>query len=439
MKAWEDLLSTLEIELGGQTVAKWLRPIKVVRFDAANLYLEATPFQRAWFEEQIRPRISTNFSNNNQRPIKIHWMVSETSQKQQIPEDHFQIAPDLIENEFRLENFIISGSNRMASDMAKDIAQSDKCLFNPIFFSGPAGCGKTHLLSGIANMLKERGLKVFFVSAKSFTEHVVQAIRLGHMLEFRKSYREIDALIVDDIHLLARRNATQEEFFHTFNTLHTQQRLIVLGANAAPGQLQDIEPRLISRFEWGITLHLDPPDSATLREILLRKAHLLDLNAPEELFDFLVDNFSNKPTASIEALHAIALRSPKNFDLNHIEHVVSDLLQKESTTLLTPDKIIEMTAQYFGIRQEDLTGSSQMREFAQPRQIAMFLCRSILQTPFQGIGRIFNRDHSTVMSSVKQVAKSLEDKNQKFAEPIQAISQALHLHKSGSSKRQSSN
>jgi chromosomal replication initiator protein len=428
MKAWEDLLSTLEVDLGPQTVAQWLRPIKVVRFDAANLFLEATPFQRAWFEEQIRPRISSGFTNNNQRPIKIHWIASDNSQKQQLSEKEFRITPDLIEKEYRIENFVF-GSNQMASEIAKEISQNDKHIFNPIFFSAPPGCGKTHLLSGIANALMERGKKIFYVNAESFTDHVVQAIRLGHMLEFRKSYREIDALIIDDIHLFARRNATQEEFFHTFNALHTQQRLIVIGSQESPSKLQDIEPRLISRFEWGITLQLEPQSPNTLKEILHNKAHLLNLNAPNELFDFLIRHFSSNPIASIEALHAIALRSPQNFDLGHLKHVLADLLQKESDTVLTFDKIIEQTALYFGIRKEDLTGASQMREYAKPRQIAMFLCRNILQTSFQGIGRIFNRDHSTVMSSIKQVKNAIESKDQKFAEPVQAISQALYLRK----------
>ena len=426
MKAWEDLLSTLEKDLGQQTVAQWLRPIKVVRFDAGNLYLEATPFQRSWFEQHIRQRISVSFLNNNQRPIKIHWISSENNQKQQPPEIDIQIVPDLIDKECRIENFIVSKSNQMTSEMAREICQSDQIIFNPIFISGSSGCGKTHLLSGIAHALLEKGKKVFFVNAQSFTEHFVQAIRLGHMLEFRKAYREIDVLIVDDAHLFARRNATQEEFFHTFNALHTQQRLIIISAEEKPGHLQDIEPRLISRFEWGITLNLELPDSTVLRQILQKKALVLDLKPPLNLFEFLLQRFSSNPAASIEALHAIALRSPKNFELSHIEHILSDLLRKESDAALTCDKIIEKTAHYFGIRAEDLTGLSQMRECAQPRQIAMFLCRNILRIPFQGIGRIFNRDHSTVMTSVKQVKSAIDDNEKKITEPLEAISRTLY-------------
>jgi chromosomal replication initiator protein len=426
MKAWENLLTALEIELGRETVVHWLRPIKVARFDAGNLYLEATPFQRAWFEEQIRPRVKANFTNNNQRPIKIHWIASEQPNDSPHPHSDFQITPDSIDKEMNIEHFIVSPLNRMAFEMAKEVSQSDQSAFNPIFISGPSGCGKTHLLSALAQALSERGKKVFFVNAKTFTEHVVQAIRLGRMLEFRKAYREIDALIIDDIHILARRTATQEEFFHTFNALHTEQRLIVISANVQASRLQDIEARLISRFEWGIALNLEPPDSSVLRQILMNQARYLHLSAPEDLFDFLLQRFCTKPIASIEALHAIALRSPRNFDLRHIEQVLSDLLQKESRSVLSFDQIIEETARYFAIRPQDLTGPSQMREYVQPRQIAMFFCRNVLKMPFQGIGRIFDRDHSTVMASVRQVKQSLENNDLKIIEPIQTISRVLH-------------
>jgi len=427
MKAWEDLLSALEVELGAETIQQWLRPIKVIRFDAANLYLEATPFQINWFEEQIRPRIGS-FSNNNQRPIKIHW-TSANNHSPKTVESEFCIVPDTTDPELRIENFIGSEPNRMAFEMAKELCQNDKCLFNPVFFSGPTGSGKTHLLTAIANALTAKGKNVFLVNAANFTEHVVQAIRLGRMLEFRKVYREIDVLIVDDIQLFARRSATQEEFFHTFNALHTQQKPIILGAQIIPSELQDIEPRLISRFEWGITLQLDPPSIEILREILIRKAHQLDLRPPEELFNYLLHHFSSQPAASIEALHAIALRCPHNLDIRHLENVLSDLLHKESAATVTADKIIDQTALFFGIRREDLTGSSQMREYAQPRQIAMFLCRNTLQLSFQEIGRIFDRDHSTVITSVRQIKNAIDNKDQKFLEPVLKISQDLRLGK----------
>jgi chromosomal replication initiator protein len=427
MKAWEDLLSSLEKEIGADTVNEWLRPMKVSRFDAGNLYLEATPFQISWFDEQIRPRIEGLFRSNNQRPIKIHWDAAKKTKKNTPRELAFQIAPDPIENEYSIESYQCDAANAMAYQIAIDLASGEKSGFNPVFISGPSGSGKTHLLMGVALALSKAGKKVFYVQAQSFTEHVVQAIRLGLMKDFRNAYREIDVLILDDIHLFARRSATQEEFFHTFNALHTLGRQMIISAQEPPNLLQDIEPRLISRFEWGIALKLDPPSSAQLHKILEHKAHLLDLDAPPELFEFLLSRFPSHPKASIEALHAIALRSPKNFNLANIERILSDLLEREKQALLTPDKIIKQTAIYFGIRVEDLTGNSQMREFAQPRQIAMFLCRKLLKMPFQGIGRLFDRDHSTVMTSIRQIEQA---SSTKFAAPIEAICKKLGKERS---------
>jgi chromosomal replication initiator protein len=424
MKAWEDLLSQLENELGVQIVTQWLRPIRVERFDAGNVYLEATPFQRSWFEEHV-PK--PNLKNNNQRPIKIHWISARSHQKNQLQTGDFQISSDPLEPGLCIENFIHSSANRMAAEMAREVCETDAFSFNPIYISGPSGSGKTHLLTGMALSLSKKGKKVFFINAETFTGHVVQAIRLGRMLEFRKAYRDIDCLIVDDVHLLARRAATQEEFFHTFNALHTMQRLIILSSSEPTSQLKEIEPRLISRFEWGITLNLTFPEPAALKEILEEKSRQLQLNVSSELLEFLIRRFSSKPTPSIEALHAIALRSPKNHNLNHIEKVLADLLEKESHSVLSFDKIIQQTAVYFGIRAEDITGSSQQREYTQPRQIAMFLCRDILGLPFQGIGRLFNRDHSTVMTSVKQIQKAIESNSRPIRDPLEGIVKKLAL------------
>jgi chromosomal replication initiator protein len=242
------------------------------------------------------------------------------------------------------------------------------------------------------------------------------------MQEFRKTYRDIDALIVDDVQQLARKNATQEEFFHTFNPLQTLGRQIILSADCSPSHLQEIEPRLISRFEWGIAIELSAPDANKKIRILEQKARQLELELPQEIFPFLAEKFPSSPKAPIEAIHSLALRTTKVRDLHHAEQLLADLLKKESAEALTTEKIIRQIGIYFGIRAEDLTGKSQMREFAQPRQIAMYFCRKLLQIPFQGIGRLFGRDHSTVMSSIKQVEKGIENREAPYAESIEAIS-----------------
>lgn len=260
---------------------------------------------------------------------------------------------------------------------------------------------------GAAIAMQKSGKRVFFVKAETFTGHVVQAIRLGQMQEFRKVYRDIDVLIIDDIHIFSRKNATQEEFFHTFNTLHTSGRLILISANVPPMQLSEIEPRLISRFEWGISLGLQKGE---MKAILEKKTALWKLPCNEELIPFLLDKFPRNP---ILALQALALRS-KGTHLTPLlaERLLKDLLAKEQENALTPEKIVKAIAAHYGITSEDLLGKSQMRECALPRFVAMYYCRERLKMPFQKIGELFGRDHSTVMSSVKQIQKAVEEKKE---------------------------
>ncbi len=420
MKAWEDLLSSLEAPLGRDAIVQWLRPIKVLRFDAANLYLEATPFQKAWFDEHAKALVGKSFANNNQRPIRIHWEESKNAKESNAAPSAWVLS-DPLEADYRFDSFLPSASNLMAYRMAEDLLRTLSSNFNPIVFSGPSGCGKTHLLMAIAHGAQLKGRKVFYVKANTFTEHVVQSIRRGSMQDFRQAYRNLDMLIVDDIHTFARKNTTQEEFFHTFNALHTAGLQIVLGSREAPGQLKDIESRLISRFEWGISIPMDAPDSSLLLQILELKAKTLHLEASPDLLFFLADRFKSCSKAPIQALHALALRSPKNLHPTHAEKVLSDLLAEQKSLLISPEKIIEQTSFYFGIRTEDLLGRSQTREFAQPRKLAMFLCRTALEMPFQAIGRLFERDHSTVMTSVRQIETASADANSLTAKALNEI------------------
>jgi chromosomal replication initiator protein len=422
MEPWNQLLAQLEDHLGKQTVDRWLRPLLLLRFDAANLYLQAqNTFQIDWFEEHIRPILQGQFLNNNQRPIRIHLSLASNivaaAAKQPLKKENvssFSIGPDPIDPEMSLENFIFSDQNKMAFQISSEIENSP---FNPIFLYGPKNSGKTHLLMGIALELKKKKKRVFFIRAEHFTEHVVQALRLGMMQEFRKIYREIDALIIDDIHIFSRKGATQEEFFHTFNALHTHLQTIVLSAHKAPSSMEDIEPRLISRFEWGLSLRLEPIDPKT---ILKKKAELWRLSVSPELLSFLSEQFPSSPLVALQAL-ALRAKEMKSLTPQLAETLLQDLLEKEAHNRWTADRIIKKTANYYGIRVEDVIGKSQTKEMAQPRQLAMYLCREKLKLPYQAIGKIFDRDHSTVMASVKQIEKAMEENHRDLTEAARSI------------------
>ena len=399
MLAWEKFISSLQKEFSSLTLDRWIRPLKIIRFDAANLFLEAPDVLHIeWFEEHIRPRLINRFRNNNLRPIRVHIAAPGLNPKTQKEKKNppFTLLPDRLEIEYTLEHFLPSPQNEVAYKLLSELVR-DRSFFNPIYLYGPKNSGKTHLLTASALRLKNQGKKVFFVRAESFTSHVVQAIRLGHMQQFRQVYREVDALLIDDIDIFARKDATQEEFFHTFNTLHTAGKQLILTASVPPLELKEIEPRLISRFEWGISIRIDKIPTEAL---LAKKASVWRLSYPPELIQFLSEKFPSNP---LLALQALSLRTKTTPTIESAQRLLQDLLSKETEHILTPDKIIRMVATHYGIKPEDLLGKSHERGIVRPRHVAIYLCREKLKLPLQQIGKIFGRDHSTIIASLKQI------------------------------------
>ena len=255
------------------------------------------------------------------------------------------------------------------------------------------------------------------------------------MQEFRKAYRGVDVLIIDDIEIVARKGATQEELFHTFNALHLEGKQIILSSSLAPQELRFIEPRLVSRFEWGIVVPLQMPTKEQLHTILQYKAEKLRFSLEEPVIHFLLETFGGNTKTLIRALDALVLRThlnqglgkpfPLPITLKMVQNMLKDLIQEEEKAVLTPGKIIRSVAEHYGIRMDDILSKSQARECALPRQIAMHLCRYQLNLPYMKIGDIFSRDHSTVMASVKQVQRGVDAKNHEITSPLNSILKLL--------------
>ncbi len=410
MKAWDTFVDALEKDLGKESTEKWLRTLRVIQYDACNLYLEAEDsFQAAWFEEHIRPH-AKKFVNSNQRQIKIHLTSKgrPEAKKPFLPLP-LSIVPDELHPHFTFSHFVETKENHIAFSLLSEIGSAGS--FNPLFLYGGKGVGKTHLLMAAARKLQEKNLRVFFVNAETFTDHVVAAIRLGKMEVFRNTYRHIDALCIDDVHILARKAATQEEFFHTFNTLHTLGKQILLTANVPASELSDIEPRLISRFEWGLSLHLIKPVQEDCRKVLDSKADLFQINLQEESIQFLLHSFPHLKDLA-HAVETIALKSRLSphlpLSLASIQEFLKNLIEKGQKEALSPARILKAVSDEFGLKVSDLQGKGQNREISVPRQIAMHLCRIHLKIPLMKIGELFERDHSTVMTAIRQAEKMRE-------------------------------
>lgn len=419
MKAWEIFLSEQEKELGEATVKKWLRSLRLVRFDAQNLYLEAKDsFQALWFEEHIRKKLDKSFVNNNFRKIKVHLSIGNPLEATPLPPRKkgeekkplpFTLNFDTLNPNYTFDQFYPSENNKVNLQ----ILLGEKS-FNPIYLCGPSGTGKTHLLMAFAAQEAKKGKQVSYVRTETFTQHVVSAIRASQMPYFRAAYRNIDVLILDNVEELAHKGATQEELFHTFNTLHLAGKQILLASSKTPGELQFIEPRLVSRFEWGIVLPLEKPSAQERLPILERHCQALSFPLHSKVKQFLIETFQSNTKALIQALEALILRTHVHHEakgipstsltLPLIKHTLTDLIEQEQAIKLSTEKIIHAVAEHYQINPHDLLGNSQAREICFPRQVAMFLCRQELKLPYKKIGDLFTRDHSTVMSSVRLIA-----------------------------------
>jgi len=334
---------------------------------------------------------------------------------------------------FSLDNFITTEDNILPVKILSRLGLENQPenTFNPIYLYGNGGVGKTHLLMAAAQHLRKQGIKALYARAETFTQHVVSAIRSGEMNTVRNGYRNCDTLIIDDVHVLSRKSTTQEEFFHTFNALHLAGKQMIFSSNCSPQELQFIEPRLVSRFEWGIVLPVGPLKVEGLAQMLKEKALLMNYHLPPRLVEFFLNTFKSGTKSLTRALQALVLRMHMDHGIRDVSShslsalqakaMLQDLVAEEMNFLLTPEKILQAVADHFGILPEDILSKAQSRDCVLPRQIAMYFCRSELKMTFQKAAELFHRDHSTVMTSVKLIERSLKSSEHEIIPVVAAI------------------
>ncbi|MER5521845.1 chromosomal replication initiator protein DnaA [Streptomyces sp. NPDC002763] len=312
---------------------------------------------------------------------------------------------------YLFDTFVIGASNRFAHAAAVAVAEAPAKAYNPLFIYGESGLGKTHLLHAIGHYARSLypGTRVRYVSSEEFTNEFINSIRDGKGDSFRKRYREMDILLVDDIQFLADKESTQEEFFHTFNTLHNANKQIVLSSDRPPKQLVTLEDRLRNRFEWGLITDVQPPELETRIAILRKKAVQEQLNAPPEVLEFIASRISRnirELEGALIRVTAFASLNRQPVDLGLTEIVLKDLIPggQDSTPEISATAIMAATADYFGLTVDDLCGSSRGRQLVTARQIAMYLCRELTDLSLPKIGAQFgNRDHTTVMHADRKI------------------------------------
>ena len=328
--------------------------------------------------------------------------------------------------QFTFDNFVVGPSNRFAHSACIAVTNVPGQVYNPLFIYGPPGVGKTHLLYAIANGIRKQnpGANIVYIKGDQFTNELIEAIKNGKNIEFRNKYREADLFLVDDIQFIAGKESTQEEFFHTFNKLYEEHKQIVLTSDRKPSDMLTLEDRLKSRFEWGLTADINPPDYETRMAILKNKAKQLGLALDDDVCNYIAINVTNN-VRQIEGTvkKIMAYRDLNNMplDLPNISRAIDDMFKSEGNALPTPSLIISQVCKFYSVDETVLRGTQKTKGIAEARQIAMYLIRKLTNLSLPDIGKEFAKDHSTVLYNIRKVEVALKSGDSNMQNNIRDI------------------
>lgn len=335
-----------------------------------------------------------------------------------------------LNTKYTFESFVVGNSNRFAHAASLAVAESPSKAYNPLFIYGGVGLGKTHLMHAIGRMIQnnDKNSKVVYVTSEKFINELISAIKDDKNTEFRNKYRNIDVLLIDDVQFIAGKERTQEEFFHTFNTLHESNKQIILSSDRPPKEIKTLEERLCSRFEWGLIADIQPPDYETRIAILRKKADVDSLNIPNEVLIYI----ATKIKSNIRELEGALLRvvaytnlTNSNVTLELAKEALKDLINTKNSKTITIEYIQETISNYFDLSIETLKSQRRTQNIAFPRQIAMYLCRKLTDTSLPKIGESFGgRDHTTVIHAYEKILNKIES-DQEFSNTIQELSNKI--------------
>ena len=432
IEKWEEILQTVksEYEVTDVPFNTWLKPLKVYEVDG-KLITVVVPSEQA--------AIGVNYISKRYKiPLQVTICVLTGMEECEV---RFVLEKDLLKKEeekkpsydkqnhdtryeeahlnpkYTFDTFVVGSNNKFAQAAALAVAESPGDTYNPLFIYGGAGLGKTHLMHSIAHFILEHdeNSRVLYVTSEEFTNELIETIRNGNntaMSKFREKYRNIDVLLVDDIQFIIGKESTQEEFFHTFNSLHSAKKQIIISSDKPPKDMEILEERFRSRFEWGLIADITLPDYETRMAILHKNEEMNGYNISEDVIKYIATNVKSNIRELEGALTKIVASSKlnnKEINLELAEEALKDLISPNAAREVTPQLIINVVSEHFGITPLDLIGQKRSKELVFPRQIAMYLCREMLDAPLTGIGKMMgDRDHTTVMHGIEKIEKEMK-------------------------------
>ncbi len=419
-QAWRSVLGQLQMEMPKASFDTWVRDTHPVKFEEGLFTVGVrNAYARDWLENRLASTVSRLLIGILDTNVSVQFVVTQS--EEEIPQivevsTSEEEAPLVLRRNVTLnprytfENYVVGSGNRLAHAACLAVAEKPARAYNPLFVYGGVGLGKTHLLHAIGNACHSRGLNVMYVSSEEFTNDMINAIRTHTTQAFRDKYRSIEVLLVDDIQFIAGKESTQEEFFHTFNTLHGQDKQIIISSDRPPKSLVTLEERLRSRFEWGLTADIQPPDMETRLAILRYKAEHSGRYIPDDILETIsrrVQSNIRELEGALNRILAFADLSGSSLTPNLVDVALSDLLPQRGD--LEPDKIIDLVARYFNLSADKLLGRDRSRNVALPRQIAMYILREEANVSLPQIGEVLGgRDHTTVMYAIDKISREIQ-------------------------------
>lgn len=420
-QAWQAALGQLQLDMPKASFDTWVRNAEMVSYED-NVFVIGVPnaYARDWLESRLTSKINRLLCGIVNKTVATRFIVWQTETEQLTEAAPVQEAqpelptvnakPTALINRYTFDNFVVGSSNRLAHAASMAVAERPAQAYNPLFLYGGVGLGKTHLLHAIGNHCLSNKQNVLYVTSEEFTNDLINAIRAHTTQAFREKYRRIDVLLIDDIQFIAGKESTQEEFFHTFNALHGQEKQIVITSDRPPKALVTLEERLRSRFECGLAADIQPPDFETRVAILRSKSERMGRQIPDEIIETIarrVQSNIRELEGSLTRVLALSDLSQLPLNGNLVEVALADLLPKPSS--IEPEQVMSQVAGAFGVTVENLMGTDRRQEIVLPRQIAMYLLREEANYSLPKIGEAMGgRDHTTVLYACQKVTDLLE-------------------------------
>lgn len=424
---WTQIKETIkrEYDLSNISYETWIEPLKLykVEGDLVTILIPSDQAQQiSYIDKKYKSFFKVTISEAMQHDYDVSFILEKDTESEQVPNQDRVVSNINYENanlnsKYNFDTFVVGSNNKFAHSAALAVAESPGKAYNPLYLYGGAGLGKTHLMHSIGHFVLEKNpnAKVLYVTSEQFTNEVIESIRSGNaaaMTKLREKYRKVDVLLVDDIQFIIGKESTQEEFFHTFNVLHSAGKQIILSSDKPPKEMETLEERFRSRFEWGLIADIQSPDYETRMAILRKNAETYDKEIDDEIIKYIATNIKSnirELEGALNKVMASARLNKKELTISLAEDALKDVIYPDQVKEITPALIVDVVCEHFNVSKDDITSKKRNSEYVLPRQIIMYLCREMTDSSLQSIGKLLSKkDHTTVIHGIKKIEDKIK-------------------------------